>query len=226
MTDEQRRYIDAFIRIVQFGIDEGASYPPVGTTSFDALALIIENYQASSAEQSSAIGDASEKFELKDIKREELREMISVTSRTAKAMRYEFPGIEEQFAMPKNRTDADILATARAFVTNGTPLIADFGAYGLVGTWFDQMTTAANEFEATFGPAAAALADRAEATAELQDWIVQGMRHRRILDGVSRNIFANNVGKLAAWIQASHIERPPKKKEPAPPEPPPEPPTP
>lgn len=129
-------------------------------------------------------------------------------------MRYAFPGIEEQFAMPKNRTDADILAAARAFEANGNPIKADFAAYGLSGTWFDDMKTAANEFEATFGPAASAQADRAEATAEIQDWVVDGMRDRRVLDGIVKNVFANDPGKMAAWTQASHIERPPKKKTP------------
>jgi hypothetical protein len=226
MTDEQRRVLDAFIRINQFGIDEGASFPPIGVTTFAELGVIIDNVQASGTEQMSAVGDSGEQFELKGIKREVLRNYVSVTSRTAKSMRYAFPGIEEQFKMPRNRTDADILASGRAFVVNGNPIKSDFEAYGLSGSWFGDMSTAADEFEATFGPAAAAQADRAEATAEIQDWVVQGMRLRRILDGIAKNIFANNPGKLAAWLQASHIERPPKSKTPPAPPVPPEPPTP
>jgi hypothetical protein len=38
----------------------------------------------------------------------------------------------------------------------------------------------------------------------------------RILDGVVKNKYANDVGKLAAWISASHVEKAPKKKEPTP----------
>jgi hypothetical protein len=37
---------------------------------------------------------------------------------------------------------------------------------------------------------------------------------RRILDGVVRNVYKNDHGKLAAWTSASHIEKPPKKSEP------------
>lgn len=33
---------------------------------------------------------------------------------------------------------------------------------------------------------------------------------RRILDGIVRNVYRNDTGKLAAWISASHIEKAPK----------------
>jgi hypothetical protein len=36
----------------------------------------------------------------------------------------------------------------------------------------------------------------------------------RILDAIVKNKYANDPGKLAAWISASHVEKPPKKKEP------------
>jgi hypothetical protein len=47
----------------------------------------------------------------------------------------------------------------------------------------------------------------------------RGMVARRILDGVVKNKYANDVGKLAAWLSASHIEKAPKKSEPTPPTP-------
>lgn len=53
----------------------------------------------------------------------------------------------------------------------------------------------------------------AGATAEIGESIRRGMVARRILDGVVRNVFASDVGKLAAWASASHVERAPKKKD-------------
>ena len=58
---------------------------------------------------------------------------------------------------------------------------------------------------------ASAVADRVEAGAALEDWVLQGMRIRRTLDGIVRITYANNPGKLAAWLNASHIERAPSK---------------
>ncbi|MBK9215844.1 MAG: hypothetical protein IPM59_09635 [Chloracidobacterium sp.] len=34
------------------------------------------------------------------------------------------------------------------------------------------------------------------------------------LDGIVRNVYANDPGKLAAWISASHVEKAPKKQTP------------
>ena len=48
----------------------------------------------------------------------------------------------------------------------------------------------------------------------IEDWVVHGMRARRILDGIVKTKFANNVGKLTAWLTASHIEKAPMKKPP------------
>ncbi len=55
-----------------------------------------------------------------------------------------------------------------------------------------------------------------ESTAEIGEGVQRGMVARRILDGIVRNVYRNDVGKLAAWTSPSHIEKPPKKKEPLP----------
>ncbi len=34
-----------------------------------------------------------------------------------------------------------------------------------------------------------------------------------ILDGIVKTRYANDPGKLAAWISASHVEKAPKKKD-------------
>ena len=220
MTDEQRHLNDALIRIFQFGTDNAGSFTGIATATFAEIGTIIEGNQATGGEQMSSIGDSGEQFELKDIKREVVRRYVSVTSRTSKSMRYLFPGIEEQFKMPKGRNDADILSAARAFVTNGTPIQPDFEGFGLAKTWFADMTAAADAWELTFGATASAQADRAEATAEMYGWEVQGGRARRVLDGIVKNVFVNDPGKLAAWLSASHIEQAPRRTvQPSPPTP-------
>ena len=54
----------------------------------------------------------------------------------------------------------------------------------------------------------------AAATAEMSAKVRQGMIKVRILDGIVKNKYANNPGKLAAWLSASHVEKAPKKKTP------------
>jgi hypothetical protein len=38
----------------------------------------------------------------------------------------------------------------------------------------------------------------------------------RVLDGIVRNRYANDPGKLAVWVSASHVEKAPAKKPPTP----------
>lgn len=68
---------------------------------------------------------------------------------------------------------------------------------------------AADAFEASFSSTAAATAD---ASAKVRE----GMVIVRILDGIVKNKYANDPGKLAAWLSASHVEKAPKKKAPTP----------
>ena len=207
MTEEEKRYANGFVRINQFGIDNNSFFTGIAVAQFTIIQTIVDGLQLAGTQQMSAIGSSGGSFDIKGIRRETLRNFLSVTSRTAKSMVFAFPGIDEQFRMPRNRSGADLLNAARAFILNGTPMATDFEAFGLSKTWFAEMTTAADEFEASLGTTASAQANRAGATAELHDWTVQGMRARRVLDGIVRNVFATDPGKLAAWAQASHIER-------------------
>ncbi|HQZ83176.1 MAG TPA: hypothetical protein PLR83_08150 [Pyrinomonadaceae bacterium] len=56
--------------------------------------------------------------------------------------------------------------------------------------------------------------EQIDANAEIGEAISRGMVARRILDGIVRNVYKNDVGKLAGWTSTSHIEKPPKKSEP------------
>jgi hypothetical protein len=71
----------------------------------------------------------------------------------------------------------------------------------------------AQAFEATFGATATATAEHVSATAETASKLRQMNISVRILDGIVKNKYANNPGKLASWVSASHVEKAPKKKD-------------
>ena len=56
-----------------------------------------------------------------------------------------------------------------------------------------------------------AVSERAAATAELGANIRSAMISHRIVVAVMKIKYANNPGKLAAWLSASHIEKAPKR---------------
>lgn len=59
-------------------------------------------------------------------------------------------------------------------------------------------------------------AEHVAATADTSAKIREGMIIVRVLDGIVRNVYANDPGKLGAWISASHVEKAPKKQTPTP----------
>jgi|GEM_PF-1481838 len=61
---------------------------------------------------------------------------------------------------------------------------------------------------------ASATAEHIAATADEAAKVREGMVIVRVLDGIVKNRYANDPGKLAAWISASHVEKAPKKKGP------------
>lgn len=216
MNDESRRKWDAFIRMHQFGLDNAADFGAgsPAMVQFNLLETIITSVDTSAADQFDAGGDFSQLIEAKANAREALRELMSAIAMAARSMAYVITGIDEKFRMPRNRNDADLLAAGRAFYTNSGTYEATFISYGLAADFRDQLHDAADNFEATMSPVASALADRVQAGAEIEDWITQGMRCKRILDGIVKIVYANNPGKRAAWDSASHIEAAPKSKKP------------
>lgn len=77
--------------------------------------------------------------------------------------------------------------------------------YDMPGDFRDQLNTKADAFETSFGPATIAMDKRVAAYAETVDRINQGGR-------AGRNNITATPAKLAAQINANHVEKPRKKK--------------
>jgi hypothetical protein len=213
MNDSDRRRYEMQLRVNQFGIDNAADFTGIAAAKLTQLGTLIDTVQTKSAAQQLGFGESAQQFEVKNTARENLRDEMSDISRTAKSMEYAFDGISSQFQFQRNMNDADMLAKARAFYTESLTYNADFISYGLPSTFRADLNSAADAFEASFSSTATATAEHVAATAEISSKIREGMIIVRILDGIVKNKYANDPGKLAAWLSASHVEKAPKKKE-------------
>lgn len=216
MNDSDRRRYEMQVRVNQIGVDNAADFTGLATTKFAELGALVNDLESTSAAQQSGFGEAAQQFEVKDTCREDLRDIMSDISRTAKSMEYAFDGISDKFRFQRNMPDAAMLAKARAFHSESATYEADFIAYGMDATFRADLDTAADAFETSFSSTASATAEHVQATADEAAKVRQGMIIVRILDGIARNVYANNPGKLAAWLSASHVEKAPKKKTPTP----------
>lgn len=216
MNDSIRRRYETLIRVGQFGTENAADFPAgsVGAAQFALIAAVVDGIEAAAAGQISGLGESARQFEIKMTARENLRDELTAIGRTARSMEKAFNGISDKYRFRRNLTDAAMLASARAFAADIGEHEADFIAYGLPPTFINDLTAAADAFEAAFTATAAARSEHITATAANPSQAETGMEAKRVLDGIIKNKYAGNPGKLAAWAAAAHVERPLKRRKP------------
>ncbi|MEP6788869.1 MAG: hypothetical protein ABJB40_10590 [Acidobacteriota bacterium] len=214
MNDSDRRRYEMLVRVRQFGLDNTADFTGIAAAKFTQVGTKVDEIEAKSSEQQAGFGESAQQFNVKDTAREDLREEMSVISRTAKSMEYEFDGISSKFFFQRNLNDVSMHAKAQAFYTESLTYNADFISYGLPSTFRSDLKSASDAFELSFSSTASAVADQVAATADTSAKIREGMVMVRILDGIVKNKYSADPGKLAAWLSASHVEKAPKKKDP------------
>jgi hypothetical protein len=221
MHDGERRSIGALERAKQYSLDNPGDFGggTVQKTNIDLITAELALIHIYAKDQASGIGEAGLALKIKRTNRENLVALLRAVGRTAKTMKFAFDGIHEQFWLPRNTTDQQLLALARAWFNSSQNYEADFIAYGLPADFRDSLNAAAESFDNSMGPVTTALDARIAATAQLRESIRRAMIALKILDTVMQNLYAENAGKRAAWDSASHIERPAKKKTPSTPTP-------
>ena len=221
MKKYERARFNMFLRAVQFITDNVGDFVAGGLvlTQLAVLQAVVAVLQTLTGEQAEGLGGARFQFNDKDTARENLRDILSQISRTARSMVYEFPGLDLKFRMPRNRNDAELLAKARAFLTEATPLATDFERYEMSRNFVSDLQTLINDFEASLSEPGTAIDEHVAATAKIGAEIRKGMIAVRTMQGAVKNKYQNNIGKLAAWLSASHLETSKPDTEPTPPNP-------
>ena len=177
------------------------------TAQFAIIQTQIGIIETAMTDQVAAGGDASQAYEHKDTEREDLRAQMQPIANTARRMNGVIDGISEKYKMPYNRSDQVMLNTAKAWVKDLPGVEAAFLDFAMPATFIADLNAAAKAFENTIDPTSDAVDNRVEATADIGESDRKGMAALRVCDAIIRNIYANNVGKLAAWLSASHVER-------------------
>lgn len=211
MTKRDKARLNMFLRVVQFIKDNVADFP-AGIVALQLVVLegIIGTLQTLAGEQAAGLSEARFHYNSKATARENLREMLSDISDTARSMIYKFPGINLKFQMPYNNNDVEVLGTARAFLTEATPLENDFIEYEMDEDFLVDLTNLIAAFERAMNAPATPIAEHVEATADIGVEIRKGMIAVRTIDAPIRNKYRANPGKTSAWESASRVEREPK----------------
>jgi hypothetical protein len=122
--------------------------------------------------------------------------------------------VENEFPLPPEDNDKELLNAARALARNALPLKAQFIAHEMPEDFLEDLAADIAAFEAAIAKQSDSRGGHVAAGEVLDDLFDEGTDLQRDLDGFMRNKFANNAEVLAEWTRASHVERAPRRKKP------------
>lgn len=207
-SDETRRY-DMLKRVRNFGEVRAADFPDtsLGHELFREFSDALKELDANATNQASGANAAVGGTRTKGTIREELIAALTAINRTAKAMAFDTPGLEDKFRLPRSGSDQALLNAARAFAVDAAPLKAGFLRHEMAETFLEELQTQIDAFELALNHRATAKGVRVSATVGIDSALTRGVSAVRRLDAVIQNKFRNDAATLAAWTTASHVER-------------------
>jgi hypothetical protein len=213
MKDTERRRLEMFIRVREFGLAHAAQFP---LTSFagEQLAIVdsaINALESHASVQSSGRSTVRQSATSKAVALDELMSDLEAISRTARAMGRTMPGLADKFRIPHNQSNQNVLAVARATATDALPLKAEFIRRGMPTNFLEDLQADIDEMERSITRKAQGAGAQVAATAAIDTEIERGMNAVRELDPFMRNTFSSDPATLAAWQSASHVERAPRR---------------
>ena len=219
MRDRERRTYEMFLRVRDFLGMHTAAFPPasMGGQLFVALAGIVEELDTHATAQMSSQSATRQSTTTKATARAALREDLEAIARTARVMALDTPGLEDRFRLPRGSNDQTLLSVARAFAADALPLKAQFIQHEMPANFLEDLAADIADFEQAISNQGLSTDAQVAATEAIDSAIERGLTTVRKLHAVVRNKFANDAATLAAWLSASHVERPPRTKKPEPP---------
>lgn len=223
MNDRENRRLQMFVRAREFGVAHSRDFADdgVGKGLFTTLTTTISEIENHAESEVSGKGHARQGTTTRSLAREAVREDIEAISQTAMAMSNNIPGLDDNFQLPPRNNDQLLLNAAHAFVTEATPLRAQFIAHELPSDFLDNLSADISALETAINNHSNGVEGHVSAGAGIDEAIDRGIETVRRLDVVVRNRYSNNVTVLAEWTSASHTQREPRSKPTTPTPPPP-----
>lgn len=214
MEDSQQRRLNKYQAESAFMMDNAADFPKgtPGDKTVIALRAQIDEIESLAGQQRSQA--ARSNLGIKDDLFDNLELMMRRINRAAKALEDEVPGISDLFRMPRNRTEENRLATARAFYTAAAPYQGQFEEYDLPADFREDLTALITQIEQTQTAADIGKEQTGGATGGIVATLREAGKQSRKLGAIVKNKYYNNPQKLAGWAIASHLEAAPQKPKP------------
>lgn len=214
MNDEQRRRYDRLLRARDYGLSHAADFPAAskGGASIASLGQIINSINDLDASRSTARRYAKQGTDAKKLAVENLRNSLKAISRTAATMALDSPELKDKFRAPAAKLNRqDLIALARSFHTEATPIKAKFIEYEMDANFLVDLDNQIKAFDEADTQQNSHINRSSENRAALDNQLASGEAELSRLDTSVRNKFAADTAALAAWDSARRIERAPQK---------------
>ena len=221
MNSKQLKNHDRLLRSQDYKIANPAEFP-AGSRRKELMTIIdetLEEVDRQAAAQAVGLSIARESTINKKAARAALRKSMVVISRAALTLEVDNPGIAEQYRLPHGDGDQVLLNVARAFVTNATPIEAQFISNDLHADFLTKLRADITRLQQMISVKHQHTETHVTATAAIDAALERGMKALRQLDLIMRNLFQDDEVKLRAWRSASRAEHHTRKNVPEPPPP-------
>ena len=210
------RRMEMFIHVHENWPEFSLASPPNsrGAELFAQLTQVIEDLRGQAYNQSRAQSSVRESSAATAAARDELMRQLLAIYKAAPILAFTRPELEDKFRSPHNLNDQALLTLAATYGNDAFPLKAEFIKRGFGADFINELSEAAQAFEAALNARTQALGRQVEATAAIDELIESGLRIVRELGVIVRNTYAQDPAKLALWQSASHVEKPSRRARP------------
>ena len=183
-----------------------------GRVAADGLREAFEEIQELDATQAGAGNTVEVGTGQRALARLNLKEWRKALARTANVEARNNAGFNRDFPPPHGENDDELITESRAVAPKAARHVAVFTNRGLDEHYVLSGEALIDAFETALGATTTALSHRGAATGGKRSAYGRAAEVFEDLDLYIRNKYANQPDKIHAWNNASHLERPARKK--------------
>ena len=124
----------------------------------------------------------------------------------ARALAVTTPGLEDKFRLPRKANEQEVLASARAFAIDATPLKDKFIAFEMPANSLEDLAADIADLEAALSRRRSTRTSQVRATALMEAALTEALEIFQQLKVVVHNKVKDDDGLMAAWLRASRSE--------------------
>lgn len=212
MEDRIRRLYEMILRVLVFMRANAADFQamPFVAPTVAALQEAANTLESLGAAKFTTTAAAKDTTLVRGDARDDLHEELKYLSGLWRTGYDEIGGEPNKFNTPRGSGDREWIAAGRAFVNELPAQREFFTERGETADFVANLATKTDAFEQSVNLAEAAYGDRVGTNAALEEPARGGKKLVQKLSVAIQRRYRANPQKLAAWLIASHIEKPPK----------------